>query len=53
MGKITEVDGDKLWLENYHKITGDLWRGCIDCANCRIGLISTITGWNGREDVMA
>ena len=50
VGKITEIDGDKLWLENIHKHTGELWRGCINCAVCHIGIISTIQGWSGRED---
>ena len=35
------------------KITGALWRGAINCANCKIGIISTIQGWGGREDDMA
>lgn len=53
VGKIVEIDGDKLWLENIHKHTGELWRGCINCAVCHIGIISTIQGWSGREDTMA
>lgn len=53
VGKITEIDGDRLWLENTHKITGALWRGAINCANCKIGIISTIQGWSGKEDDMA
>lgn len=53
VGKIVEIDGDKLWLENVHKHTGELWRGCINCAVCHIGIISTIQGWSGREDTMA
>lgn len=52
VGTITEVDGDRLWLENIHKVTGDLWRGVINCANCKIGIISTVQGWGGREDDM-
>lgn len=52
VGKITEIDGDKIWLENIHKVTGALWRGCINCAHCRIGIISTIQGWSGKEDAM-
>ena len=53
VGKITEIDGDRLWLENTHKRTGELWRGAINCANCKIGIISTIQGWSGKEDDMA
>ena len=53
VGKIVEIDGDKLWLENIHKHTGELWRGCINCAVCHIGIISTIQGWSGREATMA
>lgn len=53
VGKITEIDGDLMWLENTRQDTGKLWRGCINCANCKIGLISTIQGWSGKEDVMA
>ena len=53
VGKIIEIDGDKLWLENTHRHTGELWRGCINCAVCHIGIISTIQGWSGREDTMA
>ena len=53
VGKIIEIDGDKLWLENTHRHTGELWRGCINCANCKIGIISTIQGWSGKEDNMA
>lgn len=53
VGKIVEIDGDKMWLENIHKRTGELWRGCINCATCSIGIVSTIQGWSGKEDVMA
>lgn len=53
VGKITEIDGDRMWLENVRQDTGELWRGCLNCANSKIGLISTIQGWNGKEDVMA
>ena len=53
VGRITEIDGDKMWLENVHKVTGELWRGCIDCSVCRVGIISTVQGWSGREDSMA
>ena len=50
IGKITEIDGDKMWLENIHKHTGETWRGCINCAVCKIGIISTVAGWSGKED---
>lgn len=53
VGKIVDIDGDKLWLENNHKRTGELWRGCINCATCSIGVISTLAGWSGREDADA
>lgn len=53
VGKIVEIDGDRLWLENTHKRTGELWRGAINCAHCKIGIISTIQGWSGKEDDMA
>lgn len=53
VGKIVEIDGDRLWLENVHKRTGELWRGAINCNVCKIGLISTIQGWSGKEDDMA
>lgn len=53
VGKIVEIDGDKIWLENTHKATGELWRGCINAAVCSIGVISTVQGWSGREDTMA
>lgn len=53
VGKITEIDGDLLWLENTHKRTGELWRGCINCSTCSIGVVSTLQGWSGREDAMA
>lgn len=49
-GKITEIDGDLMWLENIHKRTGELWRGCINCKHCDISLVSTVAGWSGRED---
>ena len=52
VGKITEIDGDKMWLENLNPATGELWRGCIDCSVCRVGIISTVQGWSGREDRM-
>ena len=50
IGKITEIDGDKMWLENTHKETRETWRGCINCAHCKIGIISTVAGWSGKED---
>ena len=50
VGKITEIDGDKMWLENTRQDTGELWRGCLNCAHCKVGLISTISGWKGKED---
>ena len=50
VGRLTDIDGDKLWLENEHKATGELWRGCINCAVCAIGVVSTVQGWSGRED---
>ena len=50
IGKIVEIDGDKLWLENVHERSGRLWRGCLNCSHCRIGLVSTITGWNSNEE---
>lgn len=50
IGRITEIDGDKMWLENTHKETGETWRGCINCAHCKIGIISTVAGWSGKED---
>ena len=53
VGKIVEIDGDKMWLENIHKHTGELCRCCINCATCSIGIVSTIQGWSGKEDVMA
>lgn len=53
VGKIIDIDGDKMWLENTHKTTGELWRGVINCATCSIGVISTVQGWSGKEDVMA
>lgn len=43
IGTITDVDGDNLWLEN------GLWRGCLDCANARICIVSTTEGWNSPE----
>lgn len=49
IGKITEIDGDKMWLENVNKRTGELWRGVINCANCKIGVISTLRGWGLDE----
>ena len=52
VGTIVEIDGDKLWLENTHKTTGELWRGCINCAVCPIGVISTVQGWSGRNGEM-
>lgn len=51
--KYFNFGGDKLWLENTHKRTGELWRGCINCAHCNIGLISTVAGWNEKEGVEA
>lgn len=53
VGELVDIDGDKLWLENEHLVTGELWRGCINCAVCSIGVISTIRGWSGREYIMA
>ena len=53
VGLLVDIDGDKLWLENAHPVTGEQWRGCINCAVCSIGVISTIKGWSGREDIMA
>lgn len=52
VGRITEIDGDLMWLENTHKETGETWTGAINCANCRIGVISTVKGWSGRADNM-
>lgn len=49
IGKITEIDGDKMWLENVNKRTGELWRGVINCAHCQIGVISTLRGWGLDE----
>lgn len=53
VGKIVEIDGDHLWLENPHKVTGELWRGVINCATCSISIISTVQGWSGREDELS
>lgn len=53
VGKIVEVDGDRLWLENINPRTGKLWRGAFNCANNDISLISTVDGWGGKEDAMA
>lgn len=61
VGRLTDIDGDKLWLENEHKlwlenehkVTGELWRGCINCAVCAIGVVSTVQGWSGREDALS
>lgn len=53
IGKIVEVDGDRLWLENNHKVTGALWRGAFNCSRNDITLISTIEGWSGKEDAMS
>lgn len=53
VGKITEVDGDRLWLENIHPRTGELWRGAFNCSRNCVTLISTIDGWSGKEDIMA
>lgn len=39
IGTITDTDGDNLWLEN------GTWKGCLDCANARICIISTTDGW--------
>jgi hypothetical protein len=44
IGTITDIDGDNLWLEN-----GE-WRGCLDCANARICIISTIDGWDAWHE---
>ena len=53
VGRLTDIDGDKIWLENIHKRTGELWRGCINCAVCAIGVVSTVQGWSGREDALS
>lgn len=41
VGRLTDIDGDKLW------------RGCINCAVCAIGVVSTVQGWSGREDALS
>lgn len=52
VGKIVEIEGDRLWLENENRYTGETWRGVINCAHAGIYLISTVAGWSGKEDAM-
>ena len=44
IGTITSIDGDLLWLEN-----NDTWKGCINCANAKISIISAIDGWGTQQ----
>ena len=30
VGKIVEIEGDRLWLENENRHTGETWRGVIN-----------------------
>ena len=53
VGKIVEIEGDRLWLENENRYTGETWRGVINCAHAGIYLISTVAGWSGKEDAMS
>lgn len=43
IGTITSVKEDCLWLAN-----GE-WRGCLNCANAKICIISTTDGWNAEN----
>ena len=52
VGKIVEIDGDRLWLENHHSETGELWRGAINVRRNHISLISTVGGWGGKTETM-
>ena len=47
IGKITEIDGDDMWLENFTE--RGLWRGCLNCRNARICIVSTVEGWSAIE----
>ena len=49
---IVEIDGDRLWLENYHVETGELWRGALNVRRNHISLISTVGGWGGKAETM-
>lgn len=53
VGRIVEVDGDRLWLENTNPRSGELWRGAFNCQHNNISLISTIGGWGGKEENLA
>ena len=44
---------DRKLIGRIVEIDGELWRGCINCANCKIGIISTVQGWSGKEDADA
>lgn len=52
VGKIVEIDGDRLWLENHHSETGELWRGALNVRRNHISLISTVGGWGGKTETM-
>ena len=43
IGTITSIDGDLLWLEN-----NGTWKGCINCANAKINIVSAIEGWGSN-----
>ena len=40
-GRIVAIEANVIHLDNPQ--TG--WRGCIDCDRCKVGQISTQTGW--------
>ena len=46
IGTITDAEGDNLWLKN------GTWRGCLDCANARICIVSTTEGWGTSQETI-
>lgn len=46
VGKILEIDGDRLWLENVNPDTGREWRGVLNCRSNDIDMVSTVDGWS-------
>lgn len=43
VGTIVDYDNNTLWLEN------GAWQGCLNCANARISIVSTVEGWGSHE----
>ena len=42
VGTIVDYDNNTLWLEN------GAWQGCLNCANAKISIVSTVEGWGSH-----